>query len=189
MESLRVLAMAALVVAGPVSAHADSIHLLLQTRADADAGSELFLADFASLASFLASGAAGEGGSFVGINIASNYQVAGFDIYQDKPYLLLQTRADADAGSELFLAEFASLASFLASGAAGEGGSFVGINIAGNYQVVGFDILEDVVTDPGVPGPNVPEPGALALMLAGMGAIGVRRSRIVAAGQRRIGNI
>jgi hypothetical protein len=151
----------------------DKPYVLLQTRADRDAGSELFLADFASLNSFLASDAGGEGGSFIGINIASNYRVAGFDIYDDRPYLLLETRADADAGSELFLADFASLSSFLASDAGGEGGSFIGINIARDYEVAGFDILAAAAS------PAIPEPHTWALMLLGFGLLGatLRRAR------------
>lgn len=153
------------------AAGAETVHLLLETRADAGAGSELFLADFASLGSFLASGSGGEGGSFIGTNIAGDYKVAGFDIYQDKPYLLLQTRVDAGAGSELFLADFASLDSFLASGSGGEGGSFIGINIAGDYEVAGFDI-QPVATP-------VPEPTTWAVMILGFGGVGsaLRRSR------------
>ncbi|HEY0650276.1 PEPxxWA-CTERM sorting domain-containing protein [Phenylobacterium sp.] len=147
----------------------DKPFLLLETRADTGAGSELFLADFTSLASFLASGSGGEGGSFIGINIAADYKVAGFDIFEDKPYLLLQTRADTGAGSELFLADFASLDSFLASGTGGEGGAFIGINIAGDYEVAGFDILAK--PDP------IPEPATWAVMLLGFGAVGLALRR------------
>lgn len=109
--------------------------LVLQARADAGAGTEVFVASYSSYAGQVNSPAA-VGGDFSGIDIGPGYQVAGLT-YDGQYRLALSTRADGAAGSELFIATYATYADLVNSPAA-VGGDFSGIDVGPGYRVAGL---------------------------------------------------
>ncbi|MDZ4375654.1 MAG: PEPxxWA-CTERM sorting domain-containing protein [Phenylobacterium sp.] len=144
--------------------YAGEPHLLLATRVDGVSGSEVFLTTFDSLAAFIASPPA-VGGSFSGIDIGPGYRVSGFDIFDDRFYLLLSTRENGVSGSEVFLTSYDSIADFIGSPAA-VGGAFSGIDIGPGYRVADFAIVGND------PVGGIPEPSAWGLMILGFAGLG-----------------
>lgn len=147
----------------------DAYRLLLQTRTDAGAGNEVFLASYTDLASLTASTLTAPTG-FTQINIASTFEINDFTWDGSAYRLLLQTRADAPAGSEVFLASYVNLDALRASTLTAPTG-FTQINVASTFRVAGLGSVT-TITDP--PPGGVPEPASWALLLAGFGATGVR---------------
>jgi hypothetical protein len=147
------LALALALLAG--AAQAQSYRLMLQTRADGSAGSEVFVASYGSYAGFVGSQAA-VGGDFSGIDVGAQYQVSGL-AYDGQYRLLLSTRNDGGPSSEVFVATYASYADLIASPAA-VGGDFSGIDIGSSYEVVAFAydgkyrLVLQTRTDSGPPG-------------------------------------
>lgn len=87
--------------------------------------------------------------------------------------VVLQNRADADAGVELFIASDASFADRIGSPAA-VGGDFSGIDIAPAYRIAALGFEPAAQTPPNA----VSEPPAAALLLLGLAALaGTRRLR------------
>ncbi len=128
--------------------------LLLETNTDSAAGSEVFVASFATFDDFLNSPPAPPG-SFSGIGISQNFDVVGF-AYDGMYRLLLETNIDSAAGSEVFAVSYATFDDFLNS-PSGPPGSFSGIGISQNFDVVGFANEFQVAN-------TVPEPSVLNLL-------------------------
>jgi len=145
----------------------DQVYLLYESRADVNIA-EFSLHSWGSIEDFLAG--TGETSSSVAQNISSSYQVAGFDIYQGRPYLFYEARPGQPFGSEFGLATWDSVDDF-ANGVLGSNSS-VSATIPLFFRVAGFDILDDLAVNSGVP-----EPAAWAMMLAGFGVVGAAMRR------------
>ena len=107
--------------------------LLLESDANAAAGSEIFLATFGSFADVLSGNFASA--SFSQLNIGAGYSVGGLT-YDGQYRLLLESDANAAAGSEIFLASFGSFADVLSGNFASA--SFSQLNIGAGYSVGGL---------------------------------------------------
>ena len=94
--SLAALALGA--ITAPALA-APKPYLLFESRADRPSGSELYLHSWDSVDDLYTQNSAYSASVF--IDVAPSYQIAGFDIYDGKPYLLFESRADQPSGSEL----------------------------------------------------------------------------------------
>jgi hypothetical protein len=140
--------------------------LALTSRVDGAAGSELFIATYASYAALVGSPAS-VGGSFSGIDIDPSYEVASLT-YDGQYRLALTTRTDGVAGAELFIATYDSFADLLNSPGS-VGGDFSGIDIDPSYRVAALAFEPD----PAVPPPpnGVPEPASAWLVLLGLGGL------------------
>ena len=140
--------------------------LVLQTRSDSGPPGEVFIASYDSFADFVASPAA-VGGDFSGIDVGASYKIAGLT-YDGQYRLLLTTRNDGPAQSEVFVATYASFDDLINSPAA-VGGDFSGIDIGTSYRVAAF----------AYEAAPIPEPGTAALFALGLAATGwVGRRRI-----------
>jgi len=153
---------------------ATPFRLVLESDIDAGAGNEVFAASFGSFDDFLNS-PAGAPGAFSGINIASGFSVAGF-AYDGMYRMLLESNNDASAGREVFAVSFATFDDFINS-PAGAPGAFSGINIAPGFSVRGFAHEFQSPQDPPDDPQQVPEPGAISLMLAGLIGLGLTRRK------------
>lgn len=142
-------------------------HLLLESRSDAAAGAEVFAVSYNSYADFLSNTIAGSGFSQLDIN--PSFSSVGFDFDGSLYHLLLESEADAAAGSELFSVTYNTFADFLANNIAGSGFSQLDINP--NFSGGGLASEWTPVTG------AVPEPNALALVAAALagGALVCRR--------------
>ncbi len=116
-------------------AHASTYLLLLESRADTGAGSEVFIASYATYDALINSPPA-VGGDFSGIDIGPGYSVGGL-AYDGMFRLLLTTNADSGAGSEVFIASYATYDALINSPPA-VGGDFSGIDIGPGYSVGGL---------------------------------------------------
>ncbi len=139
--------------------------LLLESNADAGAGSEIFLASFGSYADVLSGNFSDA--SFSQLNIASGFSVGGLT-YDGQYRLLLESNADAGAGSEIFLASFGSFADVLSGNFSDA--SFSQLNIASGFSVGGFSFEPDSTA-------SVPEPGTLTLVALGLAGLAAVRRR------------
>ena len=155
--ALQIAAAVSLISAAPAAA---AVHLLLETDVDSSGGSELFLVSYADLASLTSD--PDLSAVVLPQNVGAGFSVAGFDIDNGMPYLLLETDADAAAGSELFLVSYADLSSLTSS--PDLSAVVLPQNVGNGFSVAGFDITTDVAP--------VPEPSAWAMMLLGFGIIG-----------------
>lgn len=143
--------------------------LMLTTRTDSGAGTEVFIATYDTFADMVASPPA-VGGSFSGIDVGANYMATGLT-YDGKYRLMLSTRSDGASGNDVFVATYDTFADLVASPAA-VGGDFSGIDISSSYQARGFTVEF-------APTPPIPEPGTWAMLGLGLAlivAVGARRN-------------
>ncbi|GGX73452.1 PEP-CTERM sorting domain-containing protein [Saccharospirillum salsuginis] len=152
---------------GGLAFDGSSYQLLLESDADSDAGSEVFMASFDSLQSLLDGTVASS--SFSQLNINANFSSGGLAFDGSAYQLLLESDADSDAGSEVFLASFDSFQSLLDGTVASS--SFSQLNINANFSAGGFVAYapEDPVA--------VSEPATLGLLILGLGALMLRHRR------------
>jgi hypothetical protein len=150
--------------------------LMLQTRVDAGVPDEIFIASYASFDALMANTPFVTGFTQIGIN--PSYAVKDFTWDGSAYRLLLQTRNDAFAPDEVFIASYSSFADLLANTPFTSSFTQIGINAA--YEVVGFASVTTTIVDP--PPPGVPEPESWALLLPGFGSTGfmLRRRKAVA---------
>lgn len=88
-----------------------------------------------------------------------------------KYQLMLQTRTDANAPDEVFIASYSSFANVLANAPSSSNFTQIGINPA--YEIVGFSSVTTTIVDPPPPVGGVPEPSSWALLLLGFGSTGI----------------
>lgn len=151
----------------------DKPYLLLETRADSGGPGELLLQTFDSLDAFRTGGPAIS--TFVNLDVPASHRAVGFDIHDEKPYLLLETRADTNSSVELLLSSFDSLTSFRLGETAST--DSIGINVPASYLVAGFDITGDEEAGEPEPSSAVPEPATWLSMILGFAAIGIALRR------------
>jgi hypothetical protein len=156
----------ALALTLPAAAQAAPFHMLFERNTSAGAGSELFHASFTTLADLMNANAASSG--FTQIDVNDNFDVAGFSIDAGGYHLLFERNTPAGAGSELFLATFATLADLLNANAGSSG--FTQIDVNDNFDVAGFAAVRD-----GTGGGVVPEPSTLLLVALGLAGSAARR--------------
>jgi hypothetical protein len=146
---------AAAVVPG-ANAIAAPYTLVLETRADAPGGQELFVETFPTLTDFL-NGVHTNFGGFSVLDVAPAFQLAGFT-YNGSDYVaVLETRQDAPGGQELFVETFPTLTDFL-NGVHTNFGGFSVLDVDPAFQVAGFatEIAPTVAA---------PEPNTAAILL------------------------
>ncbi len=131
---------AALLLAAPAASHAD-VHVMLESRTDAAfPGSDIYLTGYASRADFINGNENLEG--YSQLNPAAAYRVADFAIDSSGGYhVMLESRADAGMGSEIYLANYASYADLVAGDESLTG--FSQINVAPSFEVRGFTVGAD----------------------------------------------
>jgi hypothetical protein len=140
--------------------------LLLESNANATAGSEIYLASFGSFADLLSGNLSGA--SFSQLDISSGFSVGGL-VYDGQYRLLLESNANAAAGSEIYLASFGSFADLLSGNLSGA--SFSQLDISSGFSAGGFAFEPDPTT-------SIPEPGTFALLGLGLaGLVATRRRR------------
>ena len=142
-------------------AYDGSYRLLLQTRQDAAAPAEVYLASFDTLDDVF-SASIGAATGFTQISITPDYQIADFT-YDGSYRLLVETRQDAAAPAEVYIASFDTLDDVFAANIGAPSG-FSQISIAPDYRIVGF-------TGEWLPTPPVPEAGTFFLLSAGLACI------------------
>jgi hypothetical protein len=146
--------------------------MLLQSRLDAAAPNEVYLASFATLDDIF-SQTIGSPTAFTQIEITPGFRIADFTWDGSGYRMLLQSRLDAAAPNEVYLASFATLDDLLTQTIGGPTG-FTQLEITPNFRIVGFSSVTTM--DPLPPG--VPEPMSWALLIIGFGATGaVMRGR------------
>jgi len=168
--------------------------VMYETRTDADASTELYIASYATLDDLFNSSFAGAPSGFTQINVNSDYSVVGFTHDGGGYRLMYETRADAGAATELYLATYATLDDLFNSSFSGSPSGFTQIDVNPDYSVVGIAAFETFDGRPdgtGGPGPGggggggVPEPATWSLLILGFGAAGAalraRSRRFIAA--------
>ena len=151
--------------------------LMLQTRADDNAPDEIFIASYSSFANLLSNSPFTS--NYTQIGISPSYEVKDFTWDGSAYRLLLQTRTDANAPDEIFIASYGSFANLLTNSPFTS--DYTRIGISPSYEVVGFASVTTTIVDP--PPPEVPEPASWALLVIGFGSTGImlRRRRVQAA--------
>ncbi len=145
--------------------------VLVETRLDGAAPTEVYLASFATLDDLFTSTVGPETG-FTEIEITPDYQIAGLTWDGAAYRVLVETRLDGAAPTEVYLASFATLDDLFTSTIGAETG-FTEIEITPNYQIVGFSSVTTFTPPP----PAVPEPATWGLMIVGFGGIGMAMRR------------
>jgi hypothetical protein len=145
--------------------------VLLQSRDDASAGSEVFLASYASLDALLVSQLTAPS-QFSQINVGPSFQISDFTWDGSAYRVLLQSRDDASAGSEVFLASYASLDALLVSQLTAPS-EFTQINVGQAYRIAGFASVSSTTDS----AEDVAEPATWAMMIFGLAAAAVMSRR------------
>jgi hypothetical protein len=149
--------------------------VVLQSRVDAAAPNEVYVASFATLDDLM-SETVGTPSGFTEINVTPDYRISDLTWDGAAYRVLLQSRADTAAPTEVFLASFATLDD-LFSETLGSPTEFTQIDVTPAFQIVGFSSVTTVMPPP----PAVPEPTTWSLLIIGFGATGfVMRRRSVA---------
>lgn len=149
--------------------------LLLQSRVDTAAPNEVFLATYKTLDDLRNANQTSPTG-FSQIGISPAFEIAGFTYDPGGYRLLLQSRVDAAAPNEVFLATYATIGDLLNANLASPSG-FTQIGISPSFRIAG--LASTTIYSRG----GVPEPSAWSLLLVGFGTIGAARRR---SGQRKI---
>jgi len=109
---------------------------LLESRADATAPFDVYLASFASLNDLSNANISSPTG-YTQIDVAPNYQIAGLTWDGSAYRVLLESRADATAPFDVYLASFASL-NDLSNASTSSPTGYTQIDVAPNYQIAGL---------------------------------------------------
>ncbi len=152
---------------GGLAFDGSSYQLLLESDTDGGAGNDLFIATFDSYQNLLEGTVSSS--SFSQLDLSSTFSSGGLAFDGSSYHLLLESDADSDAGSEVFLASFDSFQSLLDGTVASS--SFSQLNISSNFSAGGF-----VAYAPEGP-VEVSEPGSLGLLILGLGALMLRSRR------------
>ena len=169
LTSLLLATTAALAFAASAAA-ASTFQVLLESDANADPGSEVFLLTYDSLADLIAGDFSS--GQFTQIGISPTFSIVGFDISGGTYSLLLESDANADPGSEVFLLTYDSLSDLIAGDFSS--GTFTQIGISPAYSIAG--LLSLSATGGGGSG-TVTEPNMLALLSLGFLGLAAMRRR------------
>lgn len=114
--------------------------LLLESRRDAGAGSELFVLSFNSLNDLLAGDIAASQASQ--LNIDAGFSIGGFAVDGGIYRVLIESDLDAAGGSELFLLSFNSLGEFLAGDHSAS--QTLQLDVSARFSLGGFTVEGDV---------------------------------------------
>lgn len=132
-KSMKSVAVTAAMMIAPV-ASAGPIQLMLESNDNRQGGSEIFMAEFASSADFLAGSLSGSG--FSQVNIGANFSVGGMTYDNSGYHVLLESNDNRQGGSEIFLASFSSYNDLLNGSLIS--GSFSQLNIGSNFSAGGL---------------------------------------------------
>ncbi|MBS1707182.1 MAG: PEP-CTERM sorting domain-containing protein [Armatimonadetes bacterium] len=136
--------------------------LILQSRVDAAAPNEVFVASYNTYDD-LTNGTLGSGTGFTQIGISSAFQIAGL-AYDGKYRLVLQSKVDAAAPNEVFFASYNTYDDLM-NGTLGSGSGFSQIGISAAYRIAGLAYETQAVPEP------------MSIIALGGGAIGLALKR------------
>jgi hypothetical protein len=155
-----------LLVSAP--SQADPIRVLFERNVDGQAGNDLAVVSFPTLADLV--GNTTSLTQFTQIDIDPNYSVSGFAYDSGIYRILFERNVDGQAGNDLAVVSFPTLADLVGNTTSLT--QFTQIDIDPNYSVAGF-LFEATQTQP------VSEPATLALLLVALAALrlGWRRTR------------
>jgi hypothetical protein len=153
--------------------------LLLESREDANGGSELYLLTFSTYADLLANNQDYSQSMYLNTDLRNDFSVAGFAFDNGVYRMLLETDADTN-GSELYLLNFDSLQDLTINNSDFATSDYLAQNIGSDFSVHGFEYDSGGGVHLDVPeGRAVPEPATWMMMILGLGSAGamLRRRR------------
>lgn len=146
-------------------------HVLLESKDDRSAGSEVFHVAFASFTDLIDANFAPDSG-FIQLDVGVLFGIGGLAHDGTSFHLLIESNDDLPAGTEVFWLEFASLADLQAGAAFASDGGFTQVNIGGSY---------------GLRGVTAPEPGLAAMLASGLLVLSARCRRRIRPCRRESG--